>query len=297
MNRTLIATAALAGIAVTSIAWAAPASAAEVKIRNAVAQVIVIVEDRQDVAVEVRQGRSRLPAVQVRRNGRDVEIDGGLPRSRMWGGGSAIRNCNTGGDPGQPARGATVEVRDLGVVRVEDAPTIILRTPRDVDLSAGGAVFGSIGRNARSVDLSNGGCGGWNVANVDGPLELALGGSGSIRAGTSRSLEANVGGSGSIWAGATGNLEANVGGSGAITVASARGDGDIAIGGSGDVTIREGQMNRLSVAIGGSGNVRYGGATRDLSVSIAGSGDVRVGAATGSVSRTVVGSGTVIIGR
>ncbi|WP_293826225.1 DUF2807 domain-containing protein, partial [uncultured Brevundimonas sp.] len=288
------AAAALTGLA------AAPASAAEVQIRNAVARVVVIVEDRQDIGVEVTQGGSRLPAIQVRRDGRDVRIDGGLGRNgAFWAnGGNRIRSCNTGrADAADPGRGATVEVRDLGRLRLEDAPMIVIRTPRDVDVSAGGAVFGSIGRGARSVDLDSGGCGAWNVANVDGRLSLGVGGSGSIRAGTSRALHANVGGSGSIYSGATGDLRAAVGGSGNVDVASAGGQGDLSIGGSGGINVRQGRMDKLSVAIGGSGDVRYGGATRDLSVAIAGSGNVRVASATGAVSRTVVGSGSLQIGR
>ncbi len=296
MKTALIAAAAVA--ALTGLAAVAPASAGEVEIRNAVARVVVIVEDRQDIAVEVTQGRSRLPAVQVRRNGRDVEIDGGLRRNGLWGRGDGIRNCNSGrADAAQPGQGATVEVRDLGRIRLEDAPLIILRTPRNVDVSAGGAVFGAVGRGARSVELDSGGCGGWTIANVDGDLELGVGGSGSIRAGTSRTLDASVGGSGSVLAGGTGDLKVAVGGSGNVEVASANGQGDISIGGSGGVNVRQGRMDKLSVAIGGSGDVRYGGTTRDLSVAIAGSGNVRVGAATGSVSRTVVGSGTLHIGR
>lgn len=295
MKTALIAAAAvvtLAGLA------AAPASAADIEIRNAVARVVVIVEDRQDIGVEVTQGRSRLPAIQVRREGRDVKIDGALRRNGLWGGNDGIRNCNSGrSDAAQPGQGATVEVRGLGRVRLEDAPLIVLRTPRDVDVSASGAVFGSVGRGARSIELNNGGCGNWNIANVDGDLELGLGGSGMIRAGTSRSLEANVGGSGSIAAGPTGNLKAAVGGSGNVDVASANGRGELSIGGSGGVNVRQGRMDKLSVAIGGSGDVRYGGATRDLDVAIAGSGSVRVGSATGSVSRSVVGSGTLQIGR
>ncbi|MBX4158688.1 hypothetical protein K4A07_16320, partial [Lactiplantibacillus plantarum] len=62
MKTALIAAAAAA--ALTGLA-AAPASAAEVQIRNAVARVVVIVEDRQDIGVEVTQGGSRLPAIQV----------------------------------------------------------------------------------------------------------------------------------------------------------------------------------------------------------------------------------------
>ena len=63
-----------------------------------------------------------------------------------------------------------------------------------------------MGRGARSVELDSGGCGGWTIANVDGDLELGVGGSGSIRAGTSRTLDASVGGSGSVSAGGTGDL-------------------------------------------------------------------------------------------
>ena len=296
MKTALIAAAGVS--ALIGLAAAAPASAGEVEIRNAVARVIVIVEDRQDIGVEVTQGRSRLPAIQVRRNGRDVEIDGGLRRNGIWGGNDGVRSCNSGrADAAQPGQGATVEVRDLGRIRLEDAPLIVVRTPRDVDVSAGGAVFGAVGRGARSVELDSGGCGTWTVANVDGPLELGVGGSGSVRAGTSRTLDASVGGSGSIFAGGTGALKAAIGGSGGVEVASVNGRGDVSIGGSGGVNIRQGRMDKLSVAIGGSGDVRFGGTTRDLSVAIAGSGDVRVAAATGAVSRSIVGSGTVHIGR
>ena len=291
MKTVLIAAAALAACAA-----AAPASAAEVEIRNAVARVVVIVEDRQDVAVEVTQGRSRLPALQVRRQGRDVRIDGGLRRTGMWGG--DIRNCNAGrAGAAQPGEGASVEVRNLGRVRLEDAPLIVLRTPRYVDVSAEGAVFGAVGRGARSVELDSGGCGSWTVANVDGGLELSVCGSGSIRAGASRSLVANVGGSSSVAAGATGNLKTSVGGAGRVDVAAVSGQGDISIGGSGGVTVRQGRLDKLSVSIGGSGEVHYGGTTRDLNAAIAGSGSVYVAAATGSISRSIVGSGSVQIGR
>lgn len=298
MKSALFIAAATAALAV-SAAVAAPASAADVEIRNAVARVVVIVEDRNDVGVEVTQGASRLPAVQVRREGRDVRIDGGLRRGGMFRGGDNIRSCNSGpANPRQPGDGATVEIGGgIGRIRMQDAPMIVIRTPRDVNLSASGAVYGAIGRGARSVDLGAGGCGDWTVANVDGKLEVGLGGSGTVRTGTSRELDVSVGGSGSIYAGATRSLDASVGGSGNITVARVEGPGEAAVGGSGNITILEGQMPRFSVAIGGSGNVRFGGATHDLDVSIAGSGSVNVGAATGQVKRAVVGSGKVNIGR
>ena len=290
---------AVASVAVAACA-AAPAMAQDVEIRHAVARVIVIVEDRADIGVEVTQGGSRLPQIQVRRDGRDVRIDGGLRRRGGFfnGDSDGIRNCRSGpAGARQPGEGASVEVREVGRVRMEDAPLIVLRTPRDVDVNASGAVFGAVGRGARSIELGNGGCGDWNVANTDGDLSLSMGGSGSIRAGVSRSLEANVGGSGSVMAGATGAAEANVGGSGTITIARISGPSEFAIGGSGDIVIRDGNVPSLDISIGGSGSVDYGGATHDLDVSIAGSGDVRVRAATGQVSRAVIGSGDIVIGR
>ena len=176
MKTALIAAAAVATLAGLA---AAPASAAEVEIRNAVARVVVIVEDRQDIGVEVTQGQTRLPAIQVRREGGDVKIDGGLRRNGMWGSNDGIRSCNSGrSDAAQPGQGATVEVRDLGRIRLEDAPLIVVRTPRVVDVSASGAVFGSVGRGARSVELDNGGCGNWNVANVTAIWNWALAGRG-----------------------------------------------------------------------------------------------------------------------
>lgn len=291
--------AAMGSALAASAVLAAPALADDVTIRNAVARVIVIPEDRSDVGVEITQGAAGLPELRVERRGGQVRIDGGLGRGRGMGfGGGQIGSCNSGpADARQPGQGATVEVRGKGRIRMEDAPLIVLRTPRDVDVSGGGAVFGAIGRGARSVELGNGGCGAWTVANVDGDMDLSVGGSGSIRAGTSRSLDAAVGGSGSIVAGATGKLDANVGGSGGVDVAAVNGETDIAIGGSGDVRVRGGRAPSLKVSIGGSGNVRFGGAAGDVSVAIAGSGDVQVAEVTGAVSRSIVGSGDLRIGR
>ena len=70
----VVASAFIAAVA----ALAAPAFAKpgpEVEIRHAVARVAVIVEDRTDVAVEVEQGTSGLPAIQVSRVGDEVRIE------------------------------------------------------------------------------------------------------------------------------------------------------------------------------------------------------------------------------
>ena len=289
---------AVAAAATAAAATSALAQSPEVEIEHAVARVVVIVEDRADIGVEIEQGSSQLPALRVTRRGDDVRIDGGLGRRlagvRM---GDSIRNCRSGPDRSRPGQGASVEVRDIGRVNLDDAPLIVIRSPRDVHIDAGGAVFGAIGRGATSVDMGNGGCGDWVIANTDGPVDASMGGSGELTVGTSRSLDASLGGSGRLTAGATGSLDLSLGGSGEAMIAQVDGDADIAIGGSGEVAIRRGRIPNLEIAIGGSGDIDFGGTAGDVSVSIAGSGDVRIAEATGNISRSVVGSGDIRIGR
>ena len=288
----------LSAVAAAAIAGPALAKDPQVEIEHAVARVVVIVEDRADIGVEIQQGASRLPALRVDRHGDTVHIDGGLGR-RMAGFrvGDSIRDCRSGPDRTRPGQGASVEVRNLGRIGLDDAPLIVIRSPRNVNIDAGGAVYGSIGRGATSVEMGNGGCGDWVIANTDGPVDASMGGSGELTVGTSRSLEAALGGSGRLTAGATGRLDLSMGGSGEAMIAQVDGDTDIAIGGSGEVAIRRGRIPNLDVSIGGSGDVDFGGTAGDVSVSIAGSGDIRIAEATGSISRSVVGSGDIRIGR
>ena len=292
----VVASAIIAAVA----AMAAPAFAKpgpEVEIRHAVARVAVIVEDRTDIAVEVEQGASGLPPVQVSRVGNEVRIDGGLSRRGFFNRGDGIRNCRAGPDNAQrPGDGASVEVRDHGRINLSDAPLIVIRTPRQVDVSASGAVFGSVGRGAASVELGNAGCGDWNVANTEGPVSLSIAGSGDVRAGTSASLDVSIAGSGSASAGATRDLDASIAGSGSVSVARIDGPMDVSIAGSGDVAVRDGTSPDVDVSILGSGDVNFGGAAGDVDVSVAGSGDVTIARATGSVSRSIAGSGDVRIG-
>jgi hypothetical protein len=295
MKLAIVSAAAIAAAAMAAPAFAKPGP--DVHIRHAVARVAVVVEDRNDIAVEIEQGSSDLPAIRVTRDGADVRIDGGLRRRGFMNGGDGIRNCNSGPDnPAQPGDGASVEVRSVGRVNISDAPLIVIRTPRNVTVDASGAVFGSVGRGAASIELGNAGCGYWNVANTEGQLSLSIAGSGDIRAGTSGALDISIGGSGSVAAGATRELDVSIGGSGDVVVARADGPTDVAIGGSGDVDIRGGNAPDLSISIAGSGDVNFGGVAGDVDVSIVGGGDVTVARATGSVSRSIVGGGDVRIG-
>lgn len=289
---------AVSAVAMAAVAGPAFAADPSVEIRYAVARVAVVVEDRADVAVEVEQGSSRLPRIEVTRSGDEIRVNGGLRRrgGLFRGGSDGIRDCHTGPDGGRAGEGAWVEVRDIGRVNLADAPLIVIRTPRNVEVKAGGAVFGSVGRGATSLELGHAGCGRWDVANVGGPMSLNIAGSGDIRAGTSSSLEINIGGSGSVTAGATRGLEVNIGGSGDVMVARLDGRMEVAIGGSGDVDVRTGTSPNVDISIAGSGDINFGGVAGDVDVSIMGGGDVTIARATGSVSRSIMGGGDVRIG-
>lgn len=270
---------AIASAAAIAAAVAAGSVAARegpsAKIEHAVARVVVIVEDRADIGVEIEQGTSDLPAVRVRRRGDDVVINGGLKGGLF--GNNAIRDCQSGPEGArQPGEGASVEVRRVGSVRLAEAPLIVIRTPRAVEVEVeNGAVFGAVGRGASSIEVGNGGCGDWNIANTDGTMSLSIMGSGDMRAGTSSRLQASIMGSGDIQAGATRGLEANVMGSGDITAARVDGPVEANIMGSGDINIP--------------------GTVTNIEANIMGSGDINVGGATGAVSQSVMGSGSIVI--
>ena len=253
---------------------------------------------RADVkhAVEVEQGTSGLPAIQVSRVGDEVRIDGGLRRRGFLNRSDGIRNCRSGPEGGQPGAGASVEVRDVGRVNLSDAPLIVIRTPRNVSVDASGAVFGSVGRGAASVDLDNSGCGTWNVANTEGRVSLGISGTGDIRAGTSTALDVSLSGAGSVTAGATRALDVSVSGVGDVVIARVDGPADISVSGAGDVAVRAGAVPTLSVSVSGVGDVDFDGVATDVDASVSGAGDVNIARATGSVDRSVSGVGDIRIG-
>lgn len=124
----------LAAVAVLS---AGAAQAATVEVKDAVARVTVIPENRSDVRVEIVSPNSRLP-LGIRTLGDRTIVDGDLNRR--------IRNCRGSGER------ASVEVRGVGSVAYAEMPQVVIHTPRDVHIDTGGAVFGAVGRSA-SLEL------------------------------------------------------------------------------------------------------------------------------------------------
>uniref|UniRef100_B0T2B9 Putative auto-transporter adhesin head GIN domain-containing protein n=1 Tax=Caulobacter sp. (strain K31) TaxID=366602 RepID=B0T2B9_CAUSK len=273
----------LLATATVALGFAGAASAdPSVKVKDAVARVVVIPEARTDVKVEFLTTNQSLP-LEIRQNGSSTVIDGGLRMNR-------INGCNT-------VMGKTVvHVRGVGDVKWEDIPQVVVRVPLKAEIGAGGAVFGSVGRTD-SLELSNAGCGDWTVANVKGKLDLSQAGSGDTKAGSAGSAEINIAGSGDVSTQEIGgDLEINIAGSGGVTAASVNGKLEANIAGSGDVTVSGGHSRSVEVSVMGSGDVNFDGVADNVEVSVAGSGDVRVARATGNVRKSVAGSGDVIIG-
>ena len=269
------------GMAALGFAGAAAASPS-VKIKDAVVRVVVIPEARTDVKIEFITTNKSLPLT-VRQSGDETIVDGDLRMNR-------ISSCDS------KMGVTTIGVRGVGHVKWEDIPQIVVRTPMRVEVSGGGAVFGSVGRS-ESLELANAGCGDWTVANVQDKLEVSQAGSGDTTAGTAGSAEISIAGSGSVKTQAiAGDVEVSIAGSGDVAAASVAGKIEINVMGSGDVTIAGGRARSIEVNIMGSGDVTHDGEVGDVDVAVAGSGDVRIARATGSVSKHVAGSGDVIIG-
>ncbi len=257
--KTMLALTALAALAFGTFAQAAQAST-EVELRHAAARVVVIPEDRPDVAFSVNYGSSTLPKIMVHEEGHKLVADGKLEMHAI--------NCHDGG----------INVGGYGDIARADLPEVIIHVPMDARVSFGGGSFGEVGAS-KSLEFDEGGCGTWKIADVAGKGEI------------------NIGGSGNFHARSVGHLEGNIGGHGDIDADTITGDSEINIGGSGNVNLAGGQSPKMEVNVAGSGRVNFGGEVRDLEVNIVGSGDVHVKKVTGNVSKSVMGSGNIVIGQ
>jgi hypothetical protein len=267
--------------AATALSGAGAANAASVEVKDAVARVTVIPENRTDVKVEFIATNPKLP-MQLRSLGGRTIVDGRLDRR--------IRECHGSGER------ASVHVRGVGEVGWNEMPQIVIRTPRDVDVDAGGAVWGMVGRSA-SLNLGNAGCGDWTVGNVEGRMRISQAGSGDTRAGSATDAKVRVAGSGDTTiADVHGPVQIDIAGSGDVTVASVSGPLEVHVAGSGDVHVAGGRASDFNVTVAGSGDVHFGGVADNLKARIMGSGDVRARQVTGHISKTIMGSGGVSVG-
>lgn len=271
----------LAATAAMAFAAGAAAAASSVEVKDAVARVTVVPENRTDIKIDIIRANSQLP-LEVRSFAGRTIVDGRLGRR--------IRDCHGSGE------NVRVRVRGVGDIGWREMPQVVIHTPREVDLDAGGAVWGSVGRSA-SLKLGNAGCGDWTVGNVEGPMRISQAGSGNTRTGSATEAKVRVAGSGDTVVGdIRGGLDIDIAGSGDVAVTSVTGPLGVHVAGSGDVRVGGGHATTMSVSVAGSGNVDFRGTADTLKARIAGSGDVRAREVKGQVSKTVMGSGGVTIG-
>jgi hypothetical protein len=283
LQTTRLAAVAAAAFAATSAFGTAAEAAPRVEIQDAVARVTVVPEDRSDIRIEILRPNPRLPLT-VRTAGDRTIVDGKLDRR--------IRDCRGSVEKGD----VSIRVRDVGDVSWAEMPQVVIHTPRDVRVDAGGAVFGAVGRSA-SLDLGNSGCGDWTIANVEGSARVSQAGSGDTRMGASGALRVRVAGSGDVAAAEVrGGLDVDIAGSGDAHIRAINGPLEVNVAGSGDVSIGGGRATPMKASIAGSGDIRFDGVADSLKATIAGSGDVRAKQVTGAVSKSIIGSGSVRVG-
>lgn len=272
----------MAILAAAAAFTAGGAQAASVEIRDAVARVTVVPQDRADIKVDIVKAHPELP-LQITTIGGQTTIDGDLRRR--------IHDCNGLGERRR------VRVGGVGRVAYEDMPQIVIYTPRGVDVTAGGAVQGAIGRSG-TLKLSNSGCSSWTVADVAGAAEIHQSGAGEVRMGAAERLDVRLSGAAGIRATRIrqGGLEAQLSGAGNVRVAEVTGPVDARVSGVGQIEVDGGRAPRVRASISGIGKVNFDGSTDDLDASISGLGSIRVREVTGSLTKSVSGGGSVHVG-
>ena len=262
-------------------------AATSIEIKNAIARVTIIPEARSDIAVTIVKNDPRHPLKVDAWPGGLTVVEGGY-FGGLFGG---VTACSSHG--GRPS----VRVFGSGEITYDDMAQVVVRTPLDARVAAGGAVYGELGR-AETVQLRVAGCGDWVVANVRGRLTLSDSGSGDVRTGTAGEARISLAGSGDVYTRAIADgVEASISGSSDIKIDQASGPVKVRISGSGDLGIGGGHASDLDVFIAGSGDVNFHGVADTVTAFVAGSGDVNVAKVTGAVKKSIAGSGDVNVGR
>jgi hypothetical protein len=272
---------AIAAAATTLAAAGAAGAAPAVTIRDAIARVTVIPEDRADVKVEMLTTNASLP-LEVRTVGSETVISGNLAHR--------ITDCHTRGEH------PTAWARGLGRIEYENMPQVVIHTPKAVVVSTGGAVYGAVGR-AASLDLENSGCSAWTVADIAGDATVRESGAGSLKMGSVGHLQARMSGAGGLHANQIRQgLDATLSGAGSVNIESLSGPMLAHVSGVGHIKVDQGHATSVEASVSGVGSVDFGGDAQSLDASISGFGGIRVKAVSGSVSKSVSGGGHVTVG-
>jgi hypothetical protein len=248
------------------------------KLHDIVGTLTVNVRDGGPVTVEVSGARPRVNGVSIHQQDGTVVIDGSSSNDNasVWDWHKWF-NFSTDWQPKTAnliikvtvPRGAEVEVSDL----VGDATIGDTQGELRFEAAATKARIGRVGE----AHVSLAGAGHVDIAQVNGPLHLEIGGSGKVAVGPVQSVDVDIGGSGDAQFGAiAGGMKIDIAGSGDVSAASVNGPTHVDIAGSGSVKIAEGTADPLHVDIMGAGNFIFGGTAVDPHIDAVGSGNVKL---------------------
>lgn len=198
---------------------------------RASARLIVIPENRADIAATIQPGAHGALGLKLRRVGAILVIEDAAPRTALQAPAHAV-SCHR--SPSGPA----VQDGDH-VTSTTDLPLVVARVPLDARISADGAVFGEVGPSRR-LSLFTRGCGDWRLAKTASSLSIYSEGDGIVDA------------AGVDW----GSLMVHRVGQGRVLVRDGRApQADIKNAGSGQVRY-DGAANELDAAVSGPGEIR-----------------------------------------
>ncbi|HLY07039.1 MAG TPA: DUF2807 domain-containing protein [Rhizomicrobium sp.] len=249
-----------------------------VKVSDIVGTLTVNVRNGGPLTVDISGAKERLNGISVHQEDGTVVVDGSdsSDNQSVWDWHKWF-NFSSDWEPKTSnlivkvtvPRGASVNVDGL----VGDATIGDTQGELRFEAAASKARIGRVG----PAHVSLAGAGHLDIAQVNGPLHLEIGGSGKVTVGPVQSVDADIGGSGDAQFGAiNGGLKLDIAGSGDVSAARVNGPTHIDIAGSGSVKIADGTADPLHVDIMGAGNFIFGGVAVDPHIDAVGSGNVKL---------------------
>jgi hypothetical protein len=258
----------------------------EIELRDLAARVVVTPENRSDIDVRVRYGKAKVPVLMVSHRGNVTVLDGHL--SSLQHGlhfNISFNDSNEGVDHGR------VFITGVGDVDIGDLPMVFVRVPMNAEVKDSAYTFGTVGPS-NSLNFILNGCGDWNIASVNGPLNIIDSGSGSIHVASAGDSVIDNMGSSDIQVGRVRRLKLSLSGSGGFK-AEQSDDTQLQNMGSSDVQL--GRVGLLKAQLNGSGDLQLDGVGGGLTLINTGASDVTINRLNGPASLQMTGSGDVHI--
>ncbi len=257
----------------------------EIELRDLAARVVVTPENRSDIDVRVRYGKAKVPVLMVSHRGNVTVLDGHL--SSLQHGLHFDINFD-GNDDGGHGR---VFVNGIGDVDINDLPMVFVRVPMNASVKDSAYTFGTVGPSS-SLNFILNGSGDWNIASVNGPLNIIDSGSGNVRVASAGDSVIDNMGSSDIQVGRVHRLKLSLSGSGDFK--SEQSD-DTQLQNMGSSDIQLGRVGLLKAQLNGSGDLSLDGIGGGMTLVNSGASDVTINHLNGPASLQMTGSGDVHI--